>query len=167
MESSILTPALFIHQNHLRGIRLIELEGNNRGEKSLSWWEQKVKDAVSHKWGNSHVFLQTTLLGHYFRFSIHASTKYWEIHVWDMSGSNSICNYQTKLVDKKADVLSDDLFSKIVTDCEDFIRGIQICSGCQAKIKQTEIAGQYFAGRYCKKCWDTKYRAIEAAESYE
>lgn len=167
MESSILTPGLFIHESHLRKLPLIELEGNNRSENSIQWWEQKIKDAVGYRCGNSHIFLQTTLLGHYFRFSVYTYQKTWQIHVWDMSGSNAIGSYRTNIVAKETDTLSTELFAAMITDCEDFIKGTQKCSGCTTKIKKEEIAGQYFAGRYCKKCWDTKYKAIEAVETYE
>lgn len=41
------------------------------------------------------------------------------------------------------------------------------CSSCGQQIKQKEIAGRYFAGIYCKDCWESKYKDIEAKETYE
>jgi formamidopyrimidine-DNA glycosylase len=51
--------------------------------------------------------------------------------------------------------------------CEDYGRGYVRCSDCETKIKTSEIAGRYFAGVYCKDCWDGKWKAIEAKENYE
>ena len=41
------------------------------------------------------------------------------------------------------------------------------CSACDKEITYNEIAGRYFAGIYCKECWENKYKEIEAKETYE
>lgn len=46
------------------------------------------------------------------------------------------------------------------------LAGIISCSGCGEDIKEEDVAGNYFAGRYCKNCWETKYKKIEASENY-
>ena len=57
-----------------------------------------------------------------------------------------------------------DKLAKTITDKEN---GIVECSDCEKKIKINEIAGRYFAGIYCKDCWENKWQAIEAKETYE
>ena len=41
------------------------------------------------------------------------------------------------------------------------------CSACGKEITYNEITGRYFAGVYCKDCWENKYKEIEAKETYE
>lgn len=40
------------------------------------------------------------------------------------------------------------------------------CSDCGKLITKEEIAGSYFAGKYCKDCWEKTWKAIEAKETY-
>lgn len=41
------------------------------------------------------------------------------------------------------------------------------CSDCGTLISESEIAGSYFAGKYCKDCWEKTWKAIEAKETYD
>lgn len=166
MESSILTPAFFVHQSNFQNSLLYDWDGNNHKEKSSNYWEQKLKDSFSYKWGNSHKFLQITMQGHLFTFSVYSDKNNWTINLWDVTGANALGSYSVPIIDKEKDILPNETFFSIIDDCEDFVRGVQSCSGCKTKIKKEEIAGQYFAGRYCEKCWESKYRAMEARETY-
>jgi len=65
------------------------------------------------------------------------------------------------------DVPSKDFIDWILKTTEEFINGIIHCSSCGKEINVSEIAGNYFAGVYCQKCWDTKYKELEANESYD
>ena len=40
------------------------------------------------------------------------------------------------------------------------------CSDCGKIISEKEIAGRYFAGQYCKECWEGKWKEIESKETY-
>jgi predicted nucleic-acid-binding Zn-ribbon protein len=79
----------------------------------------------------------------------------------------SLGSFQIKAVNKETDKLQRKDFDKIISVCRKYVQGTIQCSGCDKEIQIVDIAGQYFAGRYCKHCWETKYRAIEAAENYE
>lgn len=50
---------------------------------------------------------------------------------------------------------------------EEYIAGIVHCSDCGREIKKNEIAGRYFAGIYCKECWDREWAEREARETYD
>lgn len=50
---------------------------------------------------------------------------------------------------------------------EEYIAGIVHCSDCGREIKKNEIAGRYFAGVYCKECWDREWAEREARETYD
>lgn len=50
---------------------------------------------------------------------------------------------------------------------EKYIEGIVHCSDCGREIKKDEIAGRYFAGIYCKECWDREWAEREARETYD
>ena len=46
-------------------------------------------------------------------------------------------------------------------------QGYICCCGCGEYIKLEDIAGNIFAGQYCKECWENKYRAVEANMNYD
>lgn len=50
---------------------------------------------------------------------------------------------------------------------EKYIEGIIHCSDCGREIKKNEIAGRYFAGIYCKECWNREWKEREAKETYD
>ena len=50
---------------------------------------------------------------------------------------------------------------------EDYSHEIIRCSDCEVAMSKDEIAGRYFAGVYCSDCWERKWKAIEAAETYD
>jgi len=47
-----------------------------------------------------------------------------------------------------------------------------LCSLCREEMKLVDIAGAYYGGRFCKRCWEEGYKgsepmkAVEARESY-
>lgn len=41
------------------------------------------------------------------------------------------------------------------------------CSDCGKLIDEKDIAGRYFAGLYCKDCWERTWKEIEAKENYD
>jgi hypothetical protein len=82
------------------------------------------------------------------------------LHVWADNGL-------TKLFEQR-DVTTIDEATTLATEIIDcYLSGEILCSGCGHRIKKEEVAGHYFAGSYCKVCWENKYQAMEAAETYE
>lgn len=69
----------------------------------------------------------------------------------------------------------DGMNSPISKECYDWLKdkiskysqGIVECSDCGKEIKKDEIAGRYFAGIYCSECWNSKWKYIEARETYD
>ena len=41
------------------------------------------------------------------------------------------------------------------------------CSECQQKINKDDVAGQYYAGVYCDKCWHNKWQNIASMDNYD
>lgn len=54
----------------------------------------------------------------------------------------------------------------ITTAIVNYLNGFMRCAECGKVMPLEEIGGNYFAGYYCKHCWETKWRAIEAKETY-
>jgi hypothetical protein len=50
---------------------------------------------------------------------------------------------------------------------DEYIKGIIHCSDCGKEINYDEIAGRYFAGNYCKDCWEREWKEREAKENYD
>lgn len=171
MDKSFITPAVIIYQGNFPKINLIDLDGNNKSEDSLNHIEDQFKTIVGYRWGNMHRFLQIISGGHlfvfavYFQKTINPNKQYWCVDVWNESGGISVSNVTFPVIDKENDKIPSDIFNKIINDCCDYGNNIYKCSGCGTKMNK--IAGQYFAGIYCQKCWDTKYKAIEAKETYD
>jgi len=105
-----------------------------------------------------------TILGH--RDAL-INGKEWDVNVWDETGNTTVIAFRFPIQDMQTDTLPTREFQRIITACENYRKGTGSCSACKTELKLTEIAGRYFAGIYCTKCWETKYRAIEAAETYE
>lgn len=61
---------------------------------------------------------------------------------------------------------SDDFIEWIEKITKEYCDGIVHCSCCNKEIKKNEIAGRFFAGIYCKDCWEREYREKEAREDY-
>jgi len=166
MKPNIITPAVIIYERDFQNTPLWQFETNNREVDSLNHYEDELKKVVGYKYGNTHRFLQTISGGHLFAFHIHfiEHRKLWDIHLWDTAGNRTVINIEFSIIDKEIDCIPDKEFNRIIIACRDFMSGTYICNGCNEKTKH--IAGHYFAGQYCQKCWDSKYKAIEASENY-
>jgi hypothetical protein len=85
---------------------------------------------------------------------------YYEGYLWDSTGGTCLCsgeNYKSiEEFEKEKDIA--------IANWE---QGKLRCSHCGEIIDYAENSGhRYFAGIYCQHCWDTKYREIEANETY-
>ena len=57
---------------------------------------------------------------------------------------------------------------KSITAKENFRNGLVFCSECGSLQEYEKIKyNQYFAGVYCKECWDREIKDIEANETYD
>jgi formamidopyrimidine-DNA glycosylase len=92
------------------------------------------------------------------------NTNVFTLHVWEHMGQQSIGNVSFE-VDGGGHA-NQNTFSGIKSRMDSWSEGFVRCSGCGEKIERDKIAGRYFAGVYCQNCWDTKYKAIEAKETY-
>lgn len=83
-----------------------------------------------------------------------------EVCVWADDGNTSIYNEEhISDIDSISCVIAN-----VITDWQ---TGYIRCSDCGKRIKKSEVAGQYFAGRYCHDCWSNTWCKIEAKETYE
>lgn len=84
-------------------------------------------------------------------------------YLWDDSGCTSLGHYS---IDYK-DIPSEDFIAWVDKVTKDYIDGYVHCSDCEKLIKYNEVAGQYFAGRYCSDCWNNRgWKEKEANETY-
>lgn len=87
----------------------------------------------------------------------------WDFTIWNSDGSTSLgrCGIDRSL--PPTDEFIDWLYQII----DDYSHKIIHCSDCGKPLPEGKCAGSYFAGVYCKDCWERKWRVIEAAEDYE
>lgn len=120
-----------------------------------------VKNAIAYGWDNSNFYVTSSLYHKHFQFSLYIDRGHCSLAIYDLhsqsifSGGGAIDSdewYQTL-----------ELASQSLKDAE---KGYYTCHGCNDLIKENEIAGRYFASVFCDVCWDTKWRAIEAKETY-
>lgn len=171
MDKSFIIPAVIIYQGNFQKIKLIDLDTNSKSDESLNHIENEFKKIVEYRWGNQHRFLQIISGGHLFVFSVYFQTtknpnkQIWNVTIWNDSGGIGVTSANFPVVDKENDTIPTDIFHKLIQDCCDYSNNIYKCSGCGNKMNK--IAGQYFAGIYCQKCWDSKYKAMEVRETYD
>jgi hypothetical protein len=86
-----------------------------------------------------------------------------EISVWDIKGQTSIYNHIIIPEEKRSDFIQD-----MLQITERWTKGEVRCSDCKDWMSyEDNKKHHYFAGIYCDKCWDGKWKAIEAKENYE
>jgi hypothetical protein len=159
---------LEIQQNELLQHPLMWFECNNKNEDSSHGIENKLKEIIGYKYGNSHI-RWSNIFGDEFAFHVYLqpNKKNWSFTVWDYKGNTSLgTNYQP-VIDSDTDIMSKDVYDWFKKITENYTHNIVSCSACNKQINKADIAGRYFAGIYCKHCWETKYKAIEAKETYE
>lgn len=83
--------------------------------------------------------------------------------IWDSDGSTTLGGYDIDCNAPPTSEFMDWLYQII----DDYSHKIIHCSDCGRSLPNGNHAGRYFAGVYCKDCWERKWRAIEAAEDYE
>ena len=144
-------------------------EGNNNdGIKKVF---KEIKSLTGYKYENYHL-KWSNIFGFNFTIAVYFVIRQgkpvgWEISLWDDTGCVALGKLYQELIDKEKDVLSDENYREMYRITENYVKGIIACSDCKTEIKKTEVAGNYFAGNYCKNCWERKWKAIEAKETYD
>lgn len=125
-------------------------------EQNLEEWLKWRNKTLQTNIGNNSQFL--SYKGYSFSFSIYCQ----EFCLWDEKGATSFGSYEIKNDEPPTNEFIDWLNKKL----QNYDKGIINCSDCDKEMKRREIAGRYFAGVYCKDCWESKWRAVEATEDY-
>ena len=89
----------------------------------------------------------------------------WEIMIWNSAGDPQVYKTGYFIADPDQPI-PEPILEGILKALYNYIQGIIKCHGCGKEISFGQIAGAYFAGRYCEKCWESKFRKLEAKESY-
>lgn len=116
----------------------------------------------------------SNIFGTEFAFSLSEKTKWnnperkwegtnvFELSVWDYGGGIAIFNGIIPSENR------DKFIQEALSVCEKWSRGQKQCSDCGEWISYIENQShRYFAGIYCDKCWNGKWKAIEAKETYD
>ena len=86
-----------------------------------------------------------------------------EYNLWAHDGSTSL--YEGRYDYK--DGLSEEVFSHIKEEITHWLNGYIRCDDCGKLIKKEDIGGWFFAGAYCKDCWEREWKEREAHENYD
>lgn len=161
------TPTIKISINDFEKISLLDFELNNR-EGVYEKVRQAIKPVVNYTWDNN-ILRVTNIFGDEFCIQIYLAKKNgnasnWEITLWDYHGTTTIGVWYKKY-SGDGDKLSFDEIRDIKERLDEFTHNILHCSDCQSTmpsdnnmkktdLHQKEYGGQYFAGHYCKDCWE-------------
>ena len=174
------TPSIELRIDSLEEIPLIELETNNKN----GLYEQLrivIKPIVNYHW-DSGILRVSNIYGDEFSIAIYLGKNKgipvcWEVTIWDYKG-NSTVGVWGKKYESDEDKLTREEIRDVKKRLEEYSHHIQHCSDCGSTMPpdktiiktdehQKEYGGQYFTGRFCKDCWERKWKAIEAKETYE
>lgn len=141
----------------------IQKEFRNGGKELIkSRWDNKTSQVLQIVSGGSMFAFSVTLNNH------KGKSKYWELTFWDVSGNISVFATTTPVIDEETDIIPKEKLETIVKNLLDYSNGYIRCTRCKKQIKQSEIAGQYFAGKYCDDCWNNGgVKEQEARETYD
>jgi len=138
----------------------------HRWYKDLEALRKYLKTAVGYYW-DSNVFRFSDIYGHEYSFSIYLGTgkKLDEdtVTIFSATGTHNLGTF----------LIEPSITKKLLKIAEEYTKGFCACSLCKSKMKIADIAGSYFGGRYCKRCWEEGYegkesmKTIEARESYD
>ena len=127
-----------------------------------------VRIAVNYKWTNGNTRF-SNIFGTEFSFMLskheHISTKetWYDLSVWDTYGSTAIVSgIVPENINERRDFIK-----KVLDFSEEYTKGKIHCSDCGKIVNYRDVQeNRYFAGIYCDDCWNRKWKAIEAEETY-
>jgi len=160
------TPSICITQSDITKVplsELIEYKGElyNKIRKDL-------KGICFYRWDNG-ILRWSNISGSEFKIMVNNPFpgNVWSIGVWDMH-SRSVLSIEQPLVSIETDVLSEENYNLLCRVTNAYGQGKIRCSHCGKEINKNEIAGHFFAGSYCKHCWETTGVKQQAEkETYE
>ena len=175
------TPSIELRIDHLVNIPLMELEMNNK-DGVYNQVRRAIKPIVNYGWDNS-ILKVSNIFGDLFSIHIHLRKVKgirdgWEITLWDYKGHTVVGSWYKKY-EGDEDKLTQEEIKPMKDRLEEFTRNVLHCSDCQttmptnkrirfnSDVHKEDYGGQYFAGHYCIKCWERKWKGIEAKETYD
>lgn len=99
--------------------------------------------------------------GHLYKFGVYGKDNSFKFMLWNDTGALHLLTIQ---VQNKLSPANLEQIAKVMSNYQ---RGIINCSDCGKEIYKHEIGGQYFAGRYCKECWERKWKEVASKETYD
>lgn len=148
-DYSCFIPVIVIHYDNLCKF-ILEASSSLPGE--LEEVRKTIKQASLYRWDNN-IFRFQILTGQEFVFHLSKTS----INVWDYTRDTAVGVYG----------LTREELNRMNEECHKFTQGMKKCSSCHEWISIEENkTHRYFAGLYCQICWDNKYKAIEAKETY-
>ena len=137
------------------------IENPNKFVREIEDLRKSVSESINYKWGNTHHHMWSPGHRHLLAFQVTCNTKGLSLNVWTTNseslascGSGGGKDWEEKV---KA------VFRRIALIDE----GQAHCSDCQEIMSMDEKGGRYFGGIYCQSCWDGKWKAVEAKETYD
>jgi hypothetical protein len=160
--------AIIIPFHEFRKMQICNLASNG---KFLKERRIAMKVITGYAFDNDHNYIDYPIVGALFSFymgfpEFEPKTKHKTcvINIWSLCGDHL---FGEKITVKSInDTISADCLKRIDKCLNDYMRGFINCSDCKKQIKKSDIAGRYFAGVYCKDCWEGKWEATEAKETY-
>lgn len=158
-----------IHDSVFKKTPLTNFQYNNQIQKD---YRNGGKALIGSKWDNKTSQI-LYLSGGFFSFSVildhlKGKSREWLLSFWDVSGNISLYNIRFDVVNEEIDILPENIHEKIVEILTDYNKGYIRCTKCKKRIPLSEVAGSYFAGRYCDECWNKRgMKEKEAAETYD
>lgn len=159
-------PKLYTNQDIHFEISISNIKNKNMTLDDIIKIKEKFNKVATGIFGlyydNCANLIMSDTFGHLYSVGVHKNNNStYNFHLWDDSGASSLLSFTTK-----NNLLSKEEIDKIEKVMCNYREGIINCSDCGKEIYKHEIAGRYFAGQYCQRCWDTKWKAIEAKETY-
>ena len=80
----------------------------------------------------------------------------YKICLWDQTGTIAVGADCYFVVDSFEECIPKDIIDYLAKRMEMYSSGKIECSDCREEINISDVAGRYFAGSYCWKCWTGK-----------
>lgn len=161
---------LEIQQHIIKDVPLWYLDMNNPDGMVNTF--KKLKEITGYKFDNRHlkwsdIFGDMFAINVYYQMKTKTYGEQWYIHVWDAKGNTTIATITQDVVNKEEDYINNKSFEILQKKTKSYSQGIVDCSDCKKEMKNEEVSGRYFAGIFCKDCWERTWKAIEAKETYD
>jgi len=121
---------------------------------------KSVSESINYKWANSHHHMKTSR-GKIVAFQASNNKDGVSFNMWT-TNSESLGGCGMGSGKRAWEIRIKELFARL--DLYD--AGQAHCSDCQEVMDMKLMGGRYFGGIYCQSCWDNKWKAVEAKETY-